>query len=70
MWLFLMFIRLSLDLECEDGVESVDFYSILAEFYGFGISRKFEETGEAKLNENLSFPDLSHCVIVDRKSVV
>ena len=32
MRLFLMSIRLSLELKCEDGVETVDFYSIFADF--------------------------------------
>ena len=46
MWLFLMFIRLSLDLECEDGVETVDFYSILADVMDLEFPENLRKLGK------------------------
>ena len=46
MWLFLMFIRLSIDLECEDGVETVDFYSILADVMDLEFPENLRKLGK------------------------
>ena len=41
-----MFIRLSLDLECEDSVESVDFYSILSDFMDLEFPENLRKLGK------------------------
>ena len=45
MRLFLMLIRLSLELKCEDGVDTVDFYSILTDFMGLEFPKKLRKLG-------------------------